>query len=117
MSEHRPGETFSHLIKDMNWKTAAKDAKRRVKNAHLSGLIYICAMPRCEAMETLLFFKHPKNGYEMYLCPFHWRCAQYESKHLDRKHDTQVNFAAKSGLLDKLANENGGKLPSIRVRE
>jgi len=117
MPEHRRGDTESHLIKDLNWRTAEADTKRKVKNANISGLIYMCAAPNCEGMQELLFFKHPQNGYEMYLCTFHWRQAQFESKKLNRKYDTQVNFIAKSGVLDKLARDNGGKLPSIRVRE
>lgn len=115
MNNIRPGDTFSHIIKDLNWKQAVRDAKKKAKDQNIEGLAYICAVPKCPHMERLMFFKHPQNGYEMYLCLPHWRLVQYEMKELQRKHDTQINFFAKSGNLAKIAAENGGRLPSIEI--
>ncbi len=115
MKGKRPGDTFSYLVKDLNWRQAVRAAKKKAKDQNIEGLEYICAVPKCFHMERLMLFKHPQNGYEMYLCLPHWRLVEYEMKELQRKYDTQINFFAKSGNLAHLAAKNGGKLPSIEI--
>jgi len=99
-------QTFSHIIPDMNWKEAVRDAKRRVKHHALAGrgLGFICAAPNCDNYDTLLEFEHPKTGHKMHLCLLHHRMAMYEMRHLEYTQKTTLS------VIMGLAKRHGGNL-------
>lgn len=102
----------SHLILDLNWKDAVKQAKKRVKDHPLygKGLEFICAAPKCENYDPLVEFKHPVTKHVFSVCQYHYKVLSYEMR------ETGYRMATLAQAMRDLAGEHGGTLNFADIR-
>ncbi len=103
----------SYLIKDLDWKKAVRDSKKRVKSHVLAsrGLEFICAAPECEEIDLLVEFTHPITGHKFHVCQFHWKVLSFEMRNMGYGMDTLHEF------MKKLADKHGGSLAFAEIRK